>query len=120
MIAINYVLDVSLKYVQENNMSQPTRFIIYWGRSYRYVRAWAIFGELPVHTVCDSRRFKVMISLRFKLPDYNCYGYGLNFNVEHVFGVNIMHRNILLEMEAKLYRHNCLETSKLDNEMNIS
>ena len=93
---------MSLKYVQENNMSQPTRFIIYWGRSYRYVRAWAIFGELPVHTVCDSRRFKVMISLRFKLPDYNLR---IIINVEHVFGVNIMHRNILLEMEAKLFRN---------------
>ena len=44
---------MSLKYVQENNMSHG-----------------AIFGELPVDlpTVGDSRWFKVMISLRFKLP----------------------------------------------------
>ena len=60
-----------------------------------------IFGELPVPTVGDSRWFKVMINLRFKLPDYNYYGIFLM--CEHVFVVNIMHRNIILEMEAKLF-----------------
>ena len=35
---------------------------------------WVIFGELPGPTAGDSRWIKVMISLRFKLPDYNCYG----------------------------------------------
>ena len=57
--------------------------------------------ELLVPTIGDSRWFKVMTSLRFKLPDYNCYGYILM--CEPVFVVNIMHRNILLEMEAKLF-----------------
>ena len=52
------------------------RIIIYWGgRRYRHSRGWAIFGSYRYRsTVGDSRWFKVMISLRFKLPDYNYYG----------------------------------------------
>ena len=66
-----------LIYVQDNNMSQiittTARFIIYWGWRYRHARGWAIFEEL-LPTVGDCRWSKVMISLRFKRPDYNCYG----------------------------------------------
>ena len=47
------------------------RFIIYWGQLYRSARGLAIFGELSVRMVRDSRWFKVMISLLFILAHYN-------------------------------------------------
>ena len=72
MIAVFTRCVIDINYVQENNLSQiiNTTDLEFIGGDFTdtHEAAQAIFGELHVPTVGDSRWFKVMISSRLKLP----------------------------------------------------